>query len=157
MLPHTPFPHSSYADGGLQPRTPYTPYTAFQSKQNPFFLPNDAEANSNLYLLDDFDNPLASLYNKILRFVDRDLKAIMEAAERVSVKRPQLLGTSLYKGPKPTVTAVSSEETEARVGSGFDIFADVVWDSIARAIMDDLGSVVFAAGKPDEFRKVRLA
>jgi len=31
--------------------------------------------------------------------------------------------------------------------------ANVIWAEISHAIMDELGSVVFAAGKPDEFRK----
>lgn len=32
--------------------------------------------------------------------------------------------------------------------------ANVIWPEIGQAIMDELGSVVFAAGKPDEFLKV---
>jgi hypothetical protein len=32
--------------------------------------------------------------------------------------------------------------------------ANVVWAEIGQAIMDELGSVIFAAGKTDEFRKV---
>ncbi|KAJ3010481.1 hypothetical protein NUW54_g2466 [Trametes sanguinea] len=31
--------------------------------------------------------------------------------------------------------------------------ANVVWSEIGRALMDELGSVIFAAGKPDDFRK----
>lgn len=34
--------------------------------------------------------------------------------------------------------------------------ANVVWAEIGQAIMDELGSVVFAAGKTDEFRHVSL-
>ena len=39
-------------------------------------------------------------------------------------------------------------------GGGFEIMANVVWSEIGRALMDELGGVIFAAGKPDEFRKV---
>ncbi|EMD37937.1 hypothetical protein CERSUDRAFT_50066 [Gelatoporia subvermispora B] len=37
--------------------------------------------------------------------------------------------------------------------SGFEIMANVIWSEVGRAVMDELGSVVFAAGKPEEFRK----
>ena len=37
----------------------------------------------------------------------------------------------------------------------FEVMANVVWSEIGRALMDELGSVIFAAGKPDEFRRVR--
>ena len=40
---------------------------------------------------------------------------------------------------------------------GFEIMANVVWSEIGRALMDELGGVIFAAGKPDEFRKVSAA
>ena len=38
---------------------------------------------------------------------------------------------------------------------GFDIFANVVWEELARALMDELGSTLFSAGRPDEFQRVR--
>ena len=38
----------------------------------------------------------------------------------------------------------------------FEIFAGVVWPDIVQAIMDNLGSVIFAAGRPDELHKVSL-
>lgn len=39
-------------------------------------------------------------------------------------------------------------------GDGFEIMANVVWAEVGRAVMDELGSVIFAAGKTDEFRNV---
>ena len=38
---------------------------------------------------------------------------------------------------------------------GFEVLANVIWVEIARALMNELGSALFAAGRPDEFRKVR--
>lgn len=102
--------------------------------------------------LDDLDDPLAALYNKILRFVERDLKKIMEAAERVCVKsgtraRAAAVHTSITNG--------APEKTLRREEAGtFDIMANVVWAEVGKTIMEELGSVVFAAGKPEEFRKV---
>ena len=37
-------------------------------------------------ILDETEDPLAALYNTILRFVDRDVRRIMEIAEAVCVK-----------------------------------------------------------------------
>ncbi|KAH8119152.1 COG complex component [Phellopilus nigrolimitatus] len=149
VVPHTPFSHSSFGASQVSswpPPTPYTPYIAFTTKQNPFFSdPSDFDAS--IYLLDDTENALASLYNKILRFISRDLKAIMEAADRVGLKN--------YRGTiKTSVFAVEpSNDADEMTEQGFNILSNVVWVEVSRAVMDDLGSTVFAAGKPDEFRK----
>ncbi|THH02289.1 hypothetical protein EW026_g562 [Hermanssonia centrifuga] len=155
IVPHTP--HIGSGSGGppptasLPPRTPYTPFTAFASKQNPFEATFDI-STSHAHILDDTDDPLAALYNTLLRFVDRDMKRIMEVAEKVSVKptsrpakgalsRTPLLGTSLQP--------IKTTEEEG----GFEIMANVVWAEIGKAVMEELGGVIFAAGNPDEFRK----
>ena len=88
--------------------------------------------------LDETDNPLAVLYNGILAFLERDLKRILDVAERI--------------------TARIGQEVDGAVDArGFEILANVIWAEIARALMDELGSALFAAGRPDEFRKVRLS
>lgn len=86
--------------------------------------------------LDETDNPLAVLYNGILTFLDRDLKRIMDVAERISAR-------------------IGREVDGAVDARGFEVLANVIWAEIARALMDELGSALFAAGRPDEFRKVR--
>jgi conserved oligomeric Golgi complex subunit 2 len=131
----------------MPPRTPYTPYTAFASKQNPF----EASFDIQPHILDDTDDALAALYNTILRFVDRDMKRIMEIAERVSVKA----SNSSTKVGRSVLLGVNPPAPQKEGGSGFEIMANVVWAEIGKAIMDELGSVVFSAGKADEFRKVR--
>lgn len=128
----------------LPPRTPYTPFTAFASKQDPLAL-----KILQAQLLDESLGPLASLYNQILKFVERDLKKLADSAEAICVKsgsrKPRIL---LLNGSPNT------QEQEPR--KGFEIMANVVWAEIGQAIMSELGSVVFAAGKTDEFRKVIL-
>ncbi|EED79251.1 predicted protein [Postia placenta Mad-698-R] len=151
IVPHTPFAPSSAASGARPhtplptathpPRTPYTPFTAFASKQNPFALSlhpsaGGAEAAPPIHMLDDRDDSLAALYNAVLRFVDRDLKRVMEIAEGVCAK-----------------SGARGRREAGEQGAGFEVMANVVWAEVGRAIMDELGSVVFAAGKPDEFRK----
>ena len=96
-------------------------------------------------LLDESLGPLASLYNQIIKFVERDLKKLAESAEAVCVKSGSRKLRVLPPHGHPNIQ-------EPR--KGFEIMANVVWAEIGQAIMDELGSVIFAAGKTDEFRKV---
>ena len=98
-------------------------------------------------LLDENLGPLALLYNQIIKFVERDLKKLAEFAEVICVK-----SGSRKSRISPLPSAPNTEKQEPQ--KGFDIMANVVWVEIGQAIMDELGSVVFAAGKTDEFRKV---
>ncbi|OCH93776.1 COG complex component [Obba rivulosa] len=153
IAPHTPFACTARSSSPLPtashpPRTPYTPFTAFASKQNPFEFRHDAISSPGIsaHMLDDRDDSLAALYNTVLKFIDRDLKRIMEVAETVCVKSGLRSAKDSQSG-NPAGSAKPKEEP------GFEIMANVIWAEIGRAIMDELGSVVFAAGKPDEFRK----
>lgn len=104
-------------------------------------------------LLDEGDDHLARVYNQMLRFVDRDLSKVMTLAEKVSVKA---IPASIFRSGLVPTTAPPPSALDASEGDdkGFRILANVVWAELGTAIMDELGSVVFAAGKPDEFRKV---
>ncbi|KAH9858848.1 COG complex component [Lenzites betulinus] len=150
IVPHTPFapsgrPHSPGPPqtASLPPRTPYTPFTAFASKQNPFEVALRADGSAtagslaSTAILDETDDPLAALYNTILRYVDRDVRRLMEIAEAVCVK----------SGSRERRSGNTDERP------GFDIMANVVWAEVGRALMDELGNVIFAAGSPDDFRK----
>lgn len=167
-MPHTPFPPTRQPSHNTTPRaldtsslplrTPYTPYTAFASKQNPFDMGFEAGGISaaHAHLLDDSDDPLAGLFNQILKFVERDLKRIMELGEKVCVKpsmgqshsKGQLFGLGSLTTTRPSTQNSGEKENK------FDIMANVVWTEFGKAIMEELGHVVFAVGKPDEFRKV---
>ena len=110
---------------------------------------------AHAHLLDDSDDPLAGLYNQILKFVERDLKRIMEVGEKVSIKPGLAQSHSkglLALGSVPSLKAHAQESEDKE--SKFDIMANVVWAEFGKAIMEELGSVVFAVGKPDDFRKV---
>ncbi|KAF8556364.1 COG complex component [Imleria badia] len=147
IIPHTPLP-SRAPPSSLPPRTPYTPYTAFSSKQNPFDF---KDATSSTPYLDESNDPLAKLFNQILRFVDRDLRRIMHFAEQVSTKSNPARMDSTSRAALPSI------EVTPHAGEGFDIMANVIWPEIGQAIMDELGLVLFAAGKPDEFLKRHAA
>ncbi|KAF5393319.1 hypothetical protein D9757_000644 [Collybiopsis confluens] len=146
LLPRTPSiassfpnPNTSYS---MPPRTPFTPFTAFSAQQSAFPSALGQSKSSFSRTLDDSDDLLAKLYIQILRFVERDLSSIMEIADKVSIKSRTSASISGY-----LQSDVKKED------SGFDIMANVIWNEVGTAIMGDLGNVVFAAGRPDEFRK----
>ncbi|KAJ3548647.1 hypothetical protein NM688_g5267 [Phlebia brevispora] len=157
IVPHTPSgvghrqTSAAPATAATFPRTPYTPFSAFASKQNPF--ETSFSIHTQAHLLDDADDPLAALYNTILRFVDRDMRRIMEIAEKVSVKTASRMTTSASRTPLLPAADVPVAKTKEEQEGGFEIMANVVWGGIGKAIMDDLGSIVFAAGNTDDFRK----
>ena len=68
-------------------------------------------------------------------------RRIMEIGEAVCVK----------SGSRKVIEGAVKKDEE---GAEFEMMANIVWSEIGRALMDELGSVIFAAGKPDEFRKV---
>ncbi|KAL5507537.1 hypothetical protein ACEPAH_6993 [Sanghuangporus vaninii] len=144
LVPPTPFLQqaSSTSSVSRPPPTPFTPYTALTSKQTSFFS-SSVDLDSNTHFLDDDDTPLTGLYNQILRFVSTDMRPIMEAAERIG-----------SKGSRRPLSAESVERRDDESDEyGFDILSNVIWTEVSRAIMDDLGSAVFAVGKLDEFLK----
>lgn len=112
------------------------------------------------HLLEDADDSLAKLYNQLLRFVERDVCAVMNAAEKVSgndtiTRTPTIMTTASSDGIVASpITATDDHAGEQEGRPKFDIMANVVWDELGRTIMDEIGSIVFASGKPNEFRKV---
>ncbi|KAH9071547.1 hypothetical protein EDB83DRAFT_2673601 [Lactarius deliciosus] len=131
FLPQTPFPIHENASVTGTMRTPYEPFTAFASRTNPF----DA-ALAAAPRLDETDNPFSVLYNGILSFVERDVKRIVDIAERISARIGQQ----------------ADRVNDGASAKGFEIFANVVWAELARALVDEFGCTLFAAGWPDEFR-----
>jgi hypothetical protein len=73
----------------------------------------------------------------------------MDVAEKVSIKSlPRL------RSDKEASISQSLAQAVTIDGNGFEIMANVIWEEIGRAIMDELGGIVFSAGRPNEFRKV---
>ncbi|KAF8578033.1 COG complex component [Ramaria rubella] len=148
LIPRSPFPTRTFSSSGqLTPGTPYTPFTA-RPRKTAFEQQFASVPESHLPLLDDSSDALAALYNKILRFVERDIKGLMEMAEVFSARHRQSLAPVGVVGH-----AHSSQPNERPQSDGFDIMSNVVWAEIGRAIMEELGPVIFAAGRPDEFRQ----
>lgn len=151
LVPNTPF----HFPTGQEPMTsvltahqiPYTPFTAFIPKhvaRKTTGFPSDLP---QAQLLDDKDDSLASLYNQLLRFVERDIGRIMDIAENIMVK------TSENSSIEPESSSPNSDNGSGN-GKEFQIMANVVWDEFGSAILDEIGGIVFSVGRPSEFRKV---
>ncbi|PBK74315.1 COG complex component [Armillaria solidipes] len=149
LIPHTPLNPTApvfLSSVSSLPRTPYTPFTAFPLKGSslPHSYNLDKSMSPFYHLLEQSDEPLAKLYSQILRFIERDLCRIMDIADKVAVKS--------FSAARPSTPQMSSFNIDGDE-KGFNIMANVVWDEFGRAIMDELGGVIFSAGKPDVFRK----
>lgn len=129
-------------------KTPYSPHSTFEMKQSPFELSTDSPQSrtSGSCLLDDPEDPLAALYKQILRFVERTLSKLLELAEKVSAR-------SNHR-PVENENSADNHEEDTAGFRGFAILANVIWAEIGRALMEELGSVVFSSSRPIEFRKV---
>lgn len=89
--------------------------------------------------LDETDNPLAALYNRLLSFVATQYLDLLEIADKLKSHRPRVDATS-----------------DIDQGERFEFLANVLWTEIAERIGAEIGSVVFAAGRVGELHKVRM-
>ena len=78
------------------------------------------------------------------------MKGLMEVAEVFSARHRQ----PLPEAATPNGNAVRSEQHSQ--SEGFEFMSNVVWAEIGRAVTEELGSVVFAAGRPDDFRQASV-
>ena len=113
--------------------------SVFSSGQN---YPQDVGKVGPTILIED-DAPLAKLYNKILLFLAGDPKLIMDIAEQVTTS-----------SARDVRLQASDHIDESLEDNKFDFLANVLWAEVSRAVTDELGAVVFAVGKPDDFHKV---
>ncbi|KAL0956582.1 hypothetical protein HGRIS_002720 [Hohenbuehelia grisea] len=142
IVPHTPF----LSPAPAFPRTPFTPFTAFKP---PSLDSGRSPSSPYAQMLNDRDDPLARLYSQILRFVERDLSRIMEIAEQVAIKST----TDARQDGLLSDTTQVMDRVREQGDEGFHIMANVVWAELGSSIMDELGNVIFASGRPNEFRQ----
>ena len=150
-------PATPVTPGAIVPATPMTPSTPFQPGVTPHATGGSSEHNpfeEHLIQrgprLDDL-TPFGGLYNRLLGAVSKpEVTMVLQVAA--------LLPASA--GGQVSVD-VSDDEGEDGDGSGtaagkrgFEFFANVVWKEIGERLMDELGSVLFAAGRPSELHQV---
>ncbi|KDN46181.1 hypothetical protein RSAG8_04408, partial [Rhizoctonia solani AG-8 WAC10335] len=178
ILPRTPFTHPPATS--LFPHTPFTPFAPLATAAASSFSPNvhpeilipepdlgDTNTSSNdknsTVAMDESGggDALVGLYNKILRFVQRDVMGVVRVAESVSAKSrrgtghvfggmsPGGLGISPGGLPPSSSIGVSpigpgvvgADPTVMKNPERIEIIANVVWAELARGLMDELGSL----------------
>ncbi|KAG9017709.1 hypothetical protein FRB90_000194 [Tulasnella sp. 427] len=138
--------------GLMSPRTPYTPFTGVRA--NPFDTMN---VDALPLLPEEDDDPLANLYNTILRFVQVNCTGVLEFSEKINAKSRKAgrrLNAAAQASDSPQLASIGGSIAELGLNMhGFEIMANVIWAEIGRSIMEELGSIVFSAGNPSEFQK----
>lgn len=144
----------------------------------PFYIidpihPPPAASESDTYISDS----LVELYNKILVFISKELGYILEIAER----RPSqgrsytaysggnegnLISSGIIDRETGERTLLDSPSSRERglVGHsagpqgtskpGYEILSNVIWNEIAKRLMNECGHLIFSAGRPDAFHRV---
>jgi hypothetical protein len=91
--------------------------------------------------LEETDNPLAALYNRLLKLVRDQYLDLLEVADGLKTHRPH-------------ATTAGIASTKVSENSRFEFLANVIWTEVAERIVAEIGSVVFAAGRVAELHKV---
>lgn len=104
--------------------------------------------------------PLLRLYNVLLRFISEDCGNILCIAERslspgsTALTNGGMSSRQLAIENRRKREEGTEENGEEREVEGFEILTKVIVDEIATRLVSELGTVVFAAGRPSVFHQV---
>lgn len=90
-------------------------------------------------------DPLRQLCNQILGFISAEAREICEAVERLSDSNESDLAKE--------IASDSSISLKPSTATPCDIYVNVLWDEIARRLMDDLGGQIFFVGRTEVFHR----
>lgn len=164
-------PVASSAQSAPEDRTASVPpFYAIDPISSPAQAANGAAA-SGTYISD----ALVDLYNKLLVFLSKELGTILEVAER----RPAL-GAAVANAEDSPAASSNTKPLPAAAGAGqmqqsmansivlsaasagagagkagFEILANVFWNEVATRLMAECGHLIFSAGRPEAFHRVR--
>ncbi|GAA5898368.1 hypothetical protein JCM8208_006959 [Rhodotorula glutinis] len=144
---------SAAAAAGAAPAS-HAAHVPVPYRLEPLPLPNSADTSSSSSSTATSGAPqLAALYNRVLDFVATECGVVLDVAERVlaDVAVPSPSG-SVGAGEGAQGQEDEGHDDDERV-HGFEVLANVVVDEVATALMGELGSVVFAAGRPAVFHQ----
>lgn len=164
-IPQTPF---SLKDNPLSPAVvaPATPLTltsatspsaatATTSTSNVFEMTLQAteeEAeDSELELLDESQGAIPVMLNGVLRYIEKNYLEFLRLAEKLRDKQGKkgVNGNAEEGGIDSTVNETEGEKN-------FEFMANSIWVEVGEKIMEEIGGVLFAAGRVSELHKVQI-
>jgi len=87
---------------------------------------------------------LLGLYNRLLGFVSNEVGEVLDVAER----------TLAGPGPAPVLAAAGGVAKTEDKRKSYSLLANVVFDELATRLINEMGHVIFAAGRPGVFHQV---
>lgn len=113
---------------------------------------------------------LGSIYNAVLRYIEYDLRPIIETANilRNRTKTPrrdrldfvvssELVGSAGSATPTAELPdSTQLEDVAVEDENGFEFLSRVIWVEIGERILSEIGNSVFAAGRVTELHQVSL-
>lgn len=143
----------------ISPTTPFTPYpNPLTSAAARFSLSISTSPVPPLPLIEThLDDPLTALLNSVVKFIDNECRVVIELSEKVNKKHRDHATIKTVRQPVVVPAGgadIDDDEEAVRLSERFEFVGRVLWPEIGRALMDELGTMLFAAGRPDEFQKV---
>jgi hypothetical protein len=146
--PHTPMTMSSLVPGS-------NIFESTLSATKSSFTENSELREAQL--LDESTGSIALIFNNILMYIDRELLDLLHIGEEIRQKRKlkSLRSKSDHlepsaNGDEPILEEISISDSEA----SFEFMANAIWVPIGERIMEELGGVLFAAGRVTELHQV---
>ncbi|KAG6857675.1 hypothetical protein H0H87_004091 [Tephrocybe sp. NHM501043] len=65
----------------------------------------------------------------------------------------EAVSTKSFSSSRPEKDHIFTEPLRDHGDDEFEIMANVIWEEFGRALIDELGGVIFASGRPNEFKK----
>ncbi|GAA5925591.1 hypothetical protein JCM3775_001450 [Rhodotorula graminis] len=142
------------AAGGAAPAS-HAAHVPVPYRLEPLAVPSPADASSSSSTSTTGAPQLAALYNRVLDFVSTECGVVLDVAERVlaDVAVPDPASSGSGSGEAARGAEGEDEAQDDERVHGFEVLANVVVDEVATALMGELGSVVFAAGRPAVFHQ----
>ena len=94
------------------------------------------------------------MYNRLLKEVEQEAKVVIDVAEKLRHRQKSHRPVQGVDGTMAHIGDAAREEEGRERGDGFEFFGNVVWKEIGERLMDEMGSVIFAAGRPAELHQV---
>ncbi|CDZ97124.1 cog complex component [Phaffia rhodozyma] len=157
VIPPTPFKDPSQLESSshaeINPFDLATPHASLSPSA--VISPTDgtlrATVGSNKVYMND-SSPLGKMFDQLLNAIEKECTLVLEGAEKLrggrggaKIRDNQALLDGRIGDDRLALMNVNGQD-----GEEFEFFGNVVWKEIGERLMDELGTKLFAAGRPEE-------